>query len=222
MLTTPHRVHCLRGVDSRTEIRTQPDKLIEITPHEVESPELAHDTARGIHHGIRRSLSAHSPRSTGTYPRPGRDAAHGLASARFVRYGVLKYQAHGGPVRERRSRSRNADADNHPATHPGCETLLRYKVAIQGPVAQVGSGNLVGVTDAREQLSAATKRYHRTEAAHQAAREAVIMAVIAALRDGLSPTDVERLSPFSGAYIRKLAREHAIPPAPPGPKRASS
>jgi hypothetical protein len=103
----------------------------------------------------------------------------------------------------------------------GCETSLRNKVAVRRPVAQVGSGNLVGVTDAREQLSAATKRYRRTEAAHQAAREAVIMAVVAALRDGVSPTDVERLSPFSGAYIRRLAREHKIPPAAPGPKRAT-
>ncbi|TQL35618.1 hypothetical protein FB564_0677 [Salinispora arenicola] len=47
------------------------------------------------------------------------------------------------------------------------------------------------------------------------------MAVVAALRDGLGPTDVERLSPFSGAYVRKLAREHEIPPALPGPKRAA-
>lgn len=111
---------------------------------------------------------------------------------------------------------------SQPVIEPCCVTLLRIKVAIQGSVAQVGSGNLVGVTDAREQLSAATKRYRRTEAAHETAREAVIMAVVAALRGGLSPTDVERLSPFSGAYIRKLAREHAIPPAPPGPKRAVS
>jgi hypothetical protein len=79
----------------------------------------------------------------------------------------------------------------------------------------------VGVTDAREHLAAATRRYRRTEAAHEAARQAVIMAVVDALRSGLSPSDVERLSPFSGAYIRKLAREHEIPPAPPGPKRAT-
>ncbi|GIM87949.1 hypothetical protein Sar04_46850 [Salinispora arenicola] len=98
---------------------------------------------------------------------------------------------------------------------------MRNKVARCRPVAQVGSGILLGVTDTREQLSAATKRYRRTEAAHEAAREAVIMAVVAALRDGLGPTDVERLSPFSGAYVRKLAREHEIPPALPGPKRAA-
>lgn len=76
------------------------------------------------------------------------------------------------------------------------------------------------MSDARDVLSAATKRYQRTEAAHEAARETVVAAVVAALRAGIGPAEVERLSPFSSAYIRKLAREHDIPPAPPGPKRA--
>ncbi|GAA3765884.1 hypothetical protein GCM10022379_37150 [Micromonospora maritima] len=76
------------------------------------------------------------------------------------------------------------------------------------------------MSDARDVLSAATKRYQRTEAAHEAARDAVVAAVLAALREGVGPSEVERLSPFSGAYIRKLARENDIPPAPPGPKRA--
>jgi hypothetical protein len=43
----------------------------------------------------------------------------------------------------------------------------------------------------------------------------MIDAVIAALRADLGPSEVERLSPFTGAYIRKLAREHGIPPAGP-------
>ena len=75
------------------------------------------------------------------------------------------------------------------------------------------------VTDPREQLAAATRRYRRTETAHEAARQQVITAVLAALRANISPTEVERLSPFTGAYIRKLARDQGIPPAPPGPKR---
>ncbi|MEV4493161.1 hypothetical protein AB0K04_23965 [Micromonospora coxensis] len=45
--------------------------------------------------------------------------------------------------------------------------------------------------------------------------------MVAALRGGIGPAEVERLSPFSGAYVRKLAREHSIPPAPPGPKRVA-
>ena len=78
------------------------------------------------------------------------------------------------------------------------------------------------MSDARGELSAATTRYRRTEAAHEAARTALIAAVVAALRDGISPTDVERLSPFSGAYIRKLARDNGVPAARPGPKPSRS
>ena len=77
------------------------------------------------------------------------------------------------------------------------------------------------VVDPRDDLVAATRRYRRTEAAHEEARQMVIDAVIAALRANLGPTEVERLSPFTGAYIRKLAREHGIPPAAPGPKPES-
>jgi hypothetical protein len=77
------------------------------------------------------------------------------------------------------------------------------------------------MADARSKLVAASERYRRTETAHEEARLDAIAAVVAALRAGVSPTDVERLSPFTGAYIRKVAREHGIPPAAPGPKRAS-
>ncbi len=77
------------------------------------------------------------------------------------------------------------------------------------------------MADAREALAAATRRYRHTEIAHEEARQETIRAVIEALRAGIGPTEVERLSPFTGAYIRKLAREHDIPPAPPGPKRAA-
>lgn len=76
------------------------------------------------------------------------------------------------------------------------------------------------MTDVRDELVAATRRYRRTEAAHEESRQAAITAVLAALRGGVGPSEVERLSPFTGAYIRKLAREHGIPPAPPGPKRS--
>jgi hypothetical protein len=76
------------------------------------------------------------------------------------------------------------------------------------------------MADARDALIAATRRYQRTETAHDEARQEAIQAVLAALRAGVGPTEVERLSPFTGAYIRKLARENGVPPAPPGPKRS--
>jgi hypothetical protein len=92
-------------------------------------------------------------------------------------------------------------------TPQGCARGLRYSCL---------------VTDPRARLSAATEQYRRTEAAHEAARQKVIQAVVAALRANVGPTEVGRLSPFTAAYIRKLAREHKVPPAPPGPKRGRS
>jgi hypothetical protein len=70
-----------------------------------------------------------------------------------------------------------------------------------------------------EALDAATKRYLRTQAAHEDARQAAIAAVVDALRAGLRPTDVTARSPFTAAYVRGIAREHGIQPAAPGPKK---
>ena len=74
------------------------------------------------------------------------------------------------------------------------------------------------MADERDALIAATKRYQRTDSAHEEARQQAIQAVLVALRAGIGPTEVERLSPFTGAYIRKIARENGVPPAAPGPK----
>jgi hypothetical protein len=41
---------------------------------------------------------------------------------------------------------------------------------------------------------------------------------VAALRQGLTPTEVVELSPYSPAYVRKIARRHEIPAAPLGRK----
>ncbi|MFI6331984.1 hypothetical protein ACIBBG_27205 [Micromonospora chersina] len=77
------------------------------------------------------------------------------------------------------------------------------------------------MSDMRDELAAAKRRYQQTEAAHEKARQAAIAAVLAALRGGVGPTEVAALSPFTAAYVRKLAREEGIPPARPGPKRSS-
>lgn len=76
------------------------------------------------------------------------------------------------------------------------------------------------MADERDALIAATRRYEQTGTAHEDARQQAIQAVLAALRGGIGPTEVERLSPFTGTYIRKIARENGVPPAPPGPKRS--
>lgn len=68
-------------------------------------------------------------------------------------------------------------------------------------------------------LDESTRRYRETEAAHEESRKAVIKDVVAALKASERPTDVTAHSPFTDAYVRKLARENGIEPAPRGGKR---
>lgn len=74
--------------------------------------------------------------------------------------------------------------------------------------------------DELEALDEATRRYRRTEAAHDKARDAAVAAVVAALRAGKRPTDVADRSPFTPAYVRRIARDHDIEPASRGPKKS--
>jgi hypothetical protein len=69
-----------------------------------------------------------------------------------------------------------------------------------------------------DKLDKATRDYRKTEQAHANARTAAVNAVLEALRAGERPTDVTAHSPFTAAYVRRLARENGIEPAPPGPK----
>jgi hypothetical protein len=75
------------------------------------------------------------------------------------------------------------------------------------PKARAGSG----VSRLLEAVEAGTRRYNETEAAHERSREAVTASVLAALRGGERPTDVGEKSPFTGTYVRKLAREAGVP-----------
>lgn len=68
-------------------------------------------------------------------------------------------------------------------------------------------------------LDEATELYWETEAAHDAARDKAVAAVLTALREGIEPTTVAERSPFTAAYVRRLARDADIPPAPRGMKR---
>ena len=65
-----------------------------------------------------------------------------------------------------------------------------------------------------EAVEAGTRRYHETEADHERSREAVTASVLAALRGGERPTDTAAKSPFTGTYVRKLARDNGIPESP--------
>ena len=66
------------------------------------------------------------------------------------------------------------------------------------------------MSEHEEAIRDATRRYRQTEKAHERAREDVISAVVKALEAGERPTDVTGWSPFTAAYVRKLARGHGI------------
>ena len=72
-----------------------------------------------------------------------------------------------------------------------------------------------------EALRASTRRYRRTEAAHDESRKASTADVIDALKAGVPPTKVAALSPFTATHVRKLARDAGIPPARKGKALAS-
>lgn len=73
-------------------------------------------------------------------------------------------------------------------------------------------------TRALHALDAATARYEATKAAHEDAREDAIAKALDALRAGAMPTEVADRSPFTATYLRTLARDAGIPPAPAGMK----
>lgn len=95
--------------------------------------------------------------------------------------------------------------------------MLRYTLA-HLCFANKGCATLFRM-DELEALDEATCQYRQTEADHDAAREAAVTAVLTALRAGKRPTDVAERSPFTPAYVRRLARENGIEPAKPGPKK---
>ncbi|MFE1849872.1 hypothetical protein ACFYOF_06340 [Streptomyces sp. NPDC007148] len=76
--------------------------------------------------------------------------------------------------------------------------------------------------DPMTNLDKATSRYRETEKEHDESRDAAITAVVEALRAGARPTDVTARSPFTAAYVRRIARENGIEAAKPGPKKGAA
>jgi hypothetical protein len=70
--------------------------------------------------------------------------------------------------------------------------------------------------EALHALDATTEQFHKTRRAHGISRTKVTVSVLAALRAGARPTDVEVHSPFTISYIRKIARRNGIPAQPRG------
>ena len=66
------------------------------------------------------------------------------------------------------------------------------------------------MNDHEQAVREATRRYRRTEQAHEQARDELVSVVVEALKAGERPTDVTAWSPFTAAYVRKLARQNGI------------
>jgi len=96
--------------------------------------------------------------------------------------------------------------------------VLRYTLSDYSYGAQADCATLWRM-DSMTSLDQATARYRETEAAHNAARDEAVQAVLAALKGGERPTDVTARSPFTAAYVRRIARDNGIEPAKPGPKK---
>lgn len=62
-------------------------------------------------------------------------------------------------------------------------------------------------------LQVTTRQYDKAATALEAARKISAGAVLAALKDGVPPTTVAELSPFTATYVRQKAREAGIPAA---------
>lgn len=86
--------------------------------------------------------------------------------------------------------------------------------------AQLDCGIVIVMDEHEEALKASTRRYRRTETAHEESRKAATADVLAALKAGMPPTKVVELSPFTATHVRKLARGAGIPPARKGKQAA--
>lgn len=75
--------------------------------------------------------------------------------------------------------------------------------------------------EALRQLAEAAEAYTQAQTAIDAARERTVTAIVAALRAGARPTEVDRISPFTPTYNRKKAREAGIEPGRSGGRPGS-
>lgn len=95
-------------------------------------------------------------------------------------------------------------------------SLLRYTLALHLLVTQGSCATLFRM-DPMTKLDQAAERYREAKDAFEGARTEAVMAVVDALRAGERPTDVTGRSPFTSAYVRRIARENGIQAAKPGP-----
>ena len=79
-------------------------------------------------------------------------------------------------------------------------------------------GKVSHVGEHEDAVRATGRVSDRRDKQAEEARQRHISAVLAALKAGERPTDVASWSRFTATYVRKLARDAGMPPAPPGRK----
>lgn len=68
-------------------------------------------------------------------------------------------------------------------------------------------------------MKQAAEEYATAKEALERARETMRTAIVDALTSGMTPTEVNELSPFTPAYNRRIADEAGLAPRPRGPKK---
>lgn len=76
--------------------------------------------------------------------------------------------------------------------------------------------------EAARELDQATAEYRQADEIIKAAREKVRQAITKSLKAGMTPTEVNKRSPFTPAYNRRIAEAAGIEPRPKGPKKEPS
>jgi hypothetical protein len=74
------------------------------------------------------------------------------------------------------------------------------------------------MADELEAVRRTAKRWSAADRARDRARDDHFAAVLEALRGGAVPTEVYKISPFTGTHLRGLARDAGIPAATRGKK----
>ena len=80
----------------------------------------------------------------------------------------------------------------------------------------------VAVSDPRQSLRRASEQYREADERLEQARQALIEAVVEALRANIPPTEVVELSAFSPAHVRVIARRYGLPPVRGGPRKRAT
>jgi hypothetical protein len=97
-------------------------------------------------------------------------------------------------------------------------TLADYPIESMDPIKWAPTDPRIPVL---AELRLAAQKYNASQEQLDDARATLSNAIEEALRSGILPTVVTAEVPVSAAWVRKLARDRDVPPAPRGPKPAT-